>query len=148
MTSPINIEEKEKTLGQKAGIGAGVAAGALAGQQLAKKAGFKGVGQTLAGATGGALGGFASVIYALYNNTISFQMGYRTGMDAFTAAVLGGIGSMPGAVVGGLVIGVVRALSDGYLEARWTNSVVFGILILTLVFRPSGLLGAKLRDKV
>ncbi|NBV63601.1 MAG: branched-chain amino acid ABC transporter permease, partial [Planctomycetes bacterium] len=97
---------------------------------------------------GGALGGFASVIYALYNNTISFQMGYRTGMDAFTAAVLGGIGSMPGAVVGGLVIGLVRALSDGYLEARWTNSVVFGILILTLVFRPSGLLGAKLRDKV
>ncbi len=97
---------------------------------------------------GGALGGFASVIYALYNNTISFQMGYRTGMDAFTAAVLGGIGSMPGAVVGGLVIGVARALSDGYIEARWTNSVVFAILIATLVFRPSGLLGAKLRDKV
>ncbi len=97
---------------------------------------------------GGAIGGFASVIYALYNNTISFQMGYRTGMDAFTAAVLGGIGSMPGAVVGGLLIGVARALSDGYIEARWTNSVVFGILILTLVFRPSGLLGAKLRDKV
>jgi branched-chain amino acid transport system permease protein len=97
---------------------------------------------------GGALGGFASVIYALYNNTISFQMGYRTGMDAFTAAVLGGIGSMPGAVVGGLLIGVARALSDGYIEARWTNSVVFAILIATLVFRPSGLLGAKLRDKV
>ena len=97
---------------------------------------------------GGALGGFASVIYALYNNTISFQMGYRTGMDAFTAAVLGGIGSLPGAVVGGLLIGVARALSDGYIEARWTNSVVFAILIATLVFRPSGLLGAKLRDKV
>ena len=97
---------------------------------------------------GGALGGFASVIYALYNNTISFQMGYRTGMDAFTAAVLGGIGSLPGAVVGGIVIGLVRALSDGYIEARWTNSVVFGILILTLVFRPSGILGAKLREKV
>ena len=97
---------------------------------------------------GGALGGFASVIYALYNNTISFQMGYRTGMDAFTAAVLGGIGSMPGAVVGGLLIGVARALSDGYIEARWTNSVVFAILIATLVFRPSGLLGARLRDKV
>ncbi len=97
---------------------------------------------------GGGLGGFASVIYALYNNTISFQMGYRTGMDAFTAAVLGGIGSMPGAVVGGLLIGVARAISDGYIEARWTNSVVFAILIATLVFRPSGLLGAKLRDKV
>jgi branched-chain amino acid transport system permease protein len=97
---------------------------------------------------GGALGGFASVIYALYNNSINFQMGYRTGMDAFTAAVLGGIGSMPGAVVGGLLIGVARAMSDGYLETRWTNSVVFAILIATLVFRPSGLLGAKLRDKV
>jgi branched-chain amino acid transport system permease protein len=69
-------------------------------------------------------------------------------MDAFTAAVLGGVGSMPGAVVGGLLIGVARALSDGYIEARWTNSVVFAILIATLVFRPSGLLGAKLRDKV
>jgi len=50
--------------------------------------------------------------------------------------------------VGGIVIGLVRALSDGYIEARWTNSVVFGILILTLVFRPSGILGAKLREKV
>ena len=67
---------------------------------------------------------------------------------AFAAAVLGGIGSMPGAVVGGLLIGVARAISDGYIEARWTNSVVFAILIATLVFRPSGLLGAKLRDKV
>ncbi|MFO0895053.1 MAG: branched-chain amino acid ABC transporter permease [Phycisphaerales bacterium] len=97
---------------------------------------------------GGALGGFAVVVYALYNGSISFQMGYRTGMDAFTAAVLGGIGSLPGAVLGGLLIGLVRALSDGYLEARWTPSVVFGILILVLVFRPSGLLGARLREKV
>jgi branched-chain amino acid transport system permease protein len=97
---------------------------------------------------GGALGGFATVVYSLYNNTISFQMGYRMGMDAFIAAVLGGIGNLPGAVLGGLLIGVVRAMSDGYIEARWTNAVVFGILILILVFRPSGLLGAKLREKV
>ena len=97
---------------------------------------------------GGALGGAASVIYALYNNTIRFDMGYRAGMDAFTAAVLGGIGSLPGAMLGGLLIGVVRALSDQYIEARWTNAVVFAILILILVFRPSGLLGAKLREKV
>jgi branched-chain amino acid transport system permease protein len=97
---------------------------------------------------GGALGGFASVVYSLYNNTISFQMGYRMGMDAFVAAVLGGIGNLPGAVLGGLVIGVVRGMSDQYLEARWTNAVVFGILVLILVFRPNGLLGAKLREKV
>jgi branched-chain amino acid transport system permease protein len=97
---------------------------------------------------GGALGGFASVIYALYNNTISFQMGYRAGMDAFTAAVLGGIGSMPGAVAGALVIGLVRAMSDGYLETRWTNTIVFGILVLILIFRPSGLLGSRAKEKV
>jgi len=97
---------------------------------------------------GGALGGFASVIYALYNNTISFQMGYRAGMDAFTAAVLGGIGSMPGAVAGALVIGLVRAMSDGYLETRWTNTLVFGILVLILIFRPSGLLGSRAKEKV
>jgi branched-chain amino acid transport system permease protein len=97
---------------------------------------------------GGALGGFATVVYAVYNQSVNFQMGYRMGMDAFIAAVLGGIGNLPGAVLGGLMIGVVRAMSDGYIEARWTNSVVFGILILILVFRPSGLLGAKLREKV
>ncbi len=97
---------------------------------------------------GGALGGFGIVVYALYNGSISFQMGYRTGMDAFTAAVLGGIGSLPGAVLGGLLIGLLRAFSEGYLEARWTPSVVFAVLILVLVFRPSGLLGARLREKV
>lgn len=97
---------------------------------------------------GGALAGFASVIYALYNNTIYFQMGYRIGIDAFTAAVLGGIGNLPGAVLGGLSIGLVRAMSDQYLETRWTNVVVFTILILILVFRPSGLLGKKVREKV
>jgi branched-chain amino acid transport system permease protein len=97
---------------------------------------------------GGALGGVASVIYSLYNNTIYFQMGYRAGIDAFTAAVLGGIGSLPGAVLGGLCIGLVRAFSDQYLETRWTNVMVFAVLILVLVFRPSGLLGTKAREKV
>ncbi len=97
---------------------------------------------------GGALAGVASVVYALYNNTIYFQMGYRAGIDAFTAAVLGGIGSLPGAVLGGLLIGLVRAFSDQYLETRWTNVMVFTILILVLVFQPSGLLGAKQREKV
>ncbi len=97
---------------------------------------------------GGALAGVASVVYALYNNTIYFQMGYRVGMDAFTAAVLGGIGNLPGAVLGGLVIGIFRALSDQYVATQWTNVVVFTVLILVLVFRPSGLLGTSVKDKV
>jgi len=97
---------------------------------------------------GGFLGGAASVMWSLYNNTISFQMGFRAGMDAFTAAVLGGIGSLPGAMIGGVLIGLIRAMSDQYIETRWTNVVVFGVLILILVFRPSGLMGLKQREKV
>lgn len=97
---------------------------------------------------GGALAGAASVIYALYNNTVFFQMGYRVGIDAFTAAVLGGIGNLTGAALGGIVIGLLRAASDQYLASQWTNVVVFTALILVLVFRPAGLLGARVRDKV
>ena len=104
------------------------------------------IGQTFL--IGGGLAGVASVIFALYNNTIYFQMGYRAGIDAFTAAVLGGIGNLPGAVLGGIVIGLARAFSDQYLETRWTNVLVFAVLILVLVFRPSGLLGAKQKEKV
>lgn len=62
--------------------------------------------------------------------------------------MLGGIGHLPGAVLGGLVIGVVRAFSDQYIATRWTNVVVFAILILVLVFRPGGLLMAKAKEKV
>jgi branched-chain amino acid transport system permease protein len=97
---------------------------------------------------GGALAGVASVVYATYNNTIYFQMGFRVGIDAFTAAVLGGIGNLPGAVLGGLLIGLIRAMSDQYIATQWTNVMVFSILILVLVFRPSGLLGAHTREKV
>lgn len=97
---------------------------------------------------GGSLGGFAAVIYSFYVNTVQFQMGFTIGMEAFTAAVLGGIGNLPGATLGGLLIGLIKAFSDVYIEARWTNSVVFGILILILIFRPSGLLGAKTKEKV
>jgi branched-chain amino acid transport system permease protein len=96
---------------------------------------------------GGALAGVAAVVRALYDNTIDFQMGYRTGLDAFTAAVLGGIGNLPGAVVGALVIGLVRAFSDQYLASVWSNTAVFAVLILALVFRPAGLLGARVRER-
>ena len=74
--------------------------------------------------------------------------GLPAGIDAFTAAVLGGIGSLPGAVLGGLVIGLARAFCDQYLETRWTNVLVFAVLILVLVFRPSGLLGSRAKEKV
>jgi branched-chain amino acid transport system permease protein len=99
---------------------------------------------------GGALAGVASVVSALYNNSIDFQMGYRNGMDAFTAAVLGGIGSLPGAVLGGLVIGLARAVMEGLVPngGQWSTTVVFTVLILVLVFRPTGLLGSPVREKV
>jgi branched-chain amino acid transport system permease protein len=97
---------------------------------------------------GGALAGVASIIYSLYNNTVFFQMGYRVGVDAFTAAVLGGIGNLLGAVLGGILIGLIRALSDQYIATEWTNTFVFGILIAVLVFRPSGLLGKTHKEKV
>jgi branched-chain amino acid transport system permease protein len=97
---------------------------------------------------GGALGGLAAVVYPLFNPTIYFQLGFRSGLDAFTAAVLGGIGNLPGAMVGGVLIGLVRSMSDQYIATRWTNSIVFGILVLLLLFRPSGLLGARMREKV
>jgi branched-chain amino acid transport system permease protein len=103
---------------------------------------------TAAFALGGALAGAASVAYALYINTVSFQMGYQIGLFAFTAAVLGGIGRIPGAVLGGLVMGLVRALGSAYFGERWTAALVFVILIAILVFRPAGLLGTRAKEKV
>jgi len=97
---------------------------------------------------GGGLAGFAAVIYSLYINTIHYQMGYQNGLYAFTAAVVGGIGNIPGAVLGGLLLGLVRAYSDQFIGAQWQPAVLFGILILILIFRPAGLLGSTAREKV
>jgi branched-chain amino acid transport system permease protein len=99
-------------------------------------------------ALGGALAGFAALISVLYNPTVNFQMGYQNGLYAFTAAVVGGIGNIPGAVLGGIVIGLVRSLGTGYVGERWTGAIVFAILILILVFRPAGLLGRSTKEKV
>jgi branched-chain amino acid transport system permease protein len=99
-------------------------------------------------AIGGALAGFASVIYGLYINTINYQIGYQNGLYAFTAAVLGGIGNIVGAVVGGIVIGLVRAMSDQFIGAQWQPAVLFGLLIFILVFRPAGILGTHAKEKV
>jgi len=104
---------------------------------------------------GGALAGAAGMIALFYNQSARFQMGFQYGLFAFTAAVLGGIGNLPGAVVGGFVIGLIWSYSDGYMGnfvdgwgSQWTNSVIFAILILVLVFKPSGLFGTHTVEKV
>jgi branched-chain amino acid transport system permease protein len=94
-------------------------------------------------ALGGALAGAGGAIYALSIGTTNFQLGFRLGLFAFTAAVLGGIGNLNGAVLGGLLLGLIAAYNDGFGDARWTTTIIFSILILILVFRPSGLLGEQ-----
>jgi branched-chain amino acid transport system permease protein len=96
---------------------------------------------------GPALGAAAGVLFAMFYGVVLWNMGFLAGIKAFTAAVLGGIGNMPGAALGGLVIGFLSAWSDQYISARWTNALVFSILILVLVFRPHGLLGERAADK-
>ena len=99
-------------------------------------------------AIGGALAGIASVVYGLYFNTVGYQMGFQNGVYAFTAAVLGGIGNIPGAVLGGLVIGLVRSLGSKYVGEEWSEALIFAILIVILLFRPTGLLGSRVREKI
>jgi branched-chain amino acid transport system permease protein len=96
---------------------------------------------------GGALAGAAGMVHGLYYNIGQWWMGYQAGLRAFTAAVLGGIGNMPGAALGGFVIGLLSTWSDQYISARWTNAIVFSILILVLVLRPRGLLGESTPEK-
>jgi branched-chain amino acid transport system permease protein len=96
---------------------------------------------------GGALAGAAGVVQGIYYNIGQWWMGYQAGLRAFTAAVLGGIGNMPGAALGGFAIGILSAWSDQLISARWTNAIVFSVLILVLVFRPHGLLGERVPEK-
>ena len=95
---------------------------------------------------GGLLAGAAGMIYALYNGTIQYNQGFTAGLIAFTAAVMGGIGNLKGAVVGGLIIGVIQSISDTHFGQVWTPAVVFAILILIMVFKPQGLFGEETRE--
>jgi branched-chain amino acid transport system permease protein len=95
---------------------------------------------------GGMLAGAAGLIYALYQTTIWFFQGFTAGLVAFTAAVMGGIGNVRGAVLGGLIIGFIQQISDNRIGSQWTPVVVFAYLILIMVFKPSGLLGEQTRD--
>jgi branched-chain amino acid transport system permease protein len=96
---------------------------------------------------GALLAGAGGMIWGLYFNTVSYNLGFRTGLIAFTSAVFGGIGNIPGAALGGMVIGLVAAFSDAYIGSKWTQVVIFGILIGVLVFRPTGLLGMRVPEK-
>jgi branched-chain amino acid transport system permease protein len=95
---------------------------------------------------GGMLAGAAGLIYALYQTTIWYFQGFTAGLVAFTAAVMGGIGNVRGAVLGGLIIGFIQQISDNRIGSEWTPAVVFAYLILIMVFKPSGLLGEQTRD--
>jgi branched-chain amino acid transport system permease protein len=97
---------------------------------------------------GGLMAGAAGLIYGLYNQTVQFNMGFTAGLIAFTAAVMGGIGNLKGAVVGGLIIGIIQQTAESRLEdgSAWAPAVVFAILIIVMVFRPQGLFGEETRE--
>ncbi len=102
---------------------------------------------------GGMLAGAAGLIYALYQTTIWYFQGFTAGLIAFTAAVMGGIGNIKGAVLGGFIIGIIQQICDNRDELwifpfgpSWTPAYVFGFLVLIMVFKPSGLLGEQTRE--
>jgi branched-chain amino acid transport system permease protein len=95
---------------------------------------------------GGLLAGAAGLVYALYETGIRYDQGFRAGLIAFTAAVMGGIGNLKGAVLGGLIIGGIQQISDNRIGGQWTPAIVFAYLVLIMVFRPQGLLGEETRE--
>jgi branched-chain amino acid transport system permease protein len=90
---------------------------------------------------GSALAGAGGLIFGLYYNFTSFIIGFTAGLRAFTAAVLGGIGNIPGAMAGGIIIGLIEAMGGQFIATAWTDVIIFSILVLVLVFRPAGLFG-------
>jgi branched-chain amino acid transport system permease protein len=96
---------------------------------------------------GSALAGAGSLFFGLYYGFTGYYIGYTTGLRAFTSAVLGGIGNIPGAVLGGLLIGLIQSLGGQFLEVKWTDVIIFSILIVVMVFRPAGLLGSQAPQK-
>jgi branched-chain amino acid transport system permease protein len=99
---------------------------------------------------GGALGGVAGALNGMYYGSIKYNMGFVPGMKAFTAAVLGGIGNVPGAMLGGMILGILESLAAGLIPngSEWKDVVAFTMLILILLIRPEGLLGKPVSQKV
>jgi len=97
---------------------------------------------------GAALAAVAGTLYLLYYGVVSFSDGFVPGVKAFTAAVLGGIGSLPGAVLGGLIIGLIETFWSAYFSIEYKDVAAFLILIVVLIFKPSGILGRPEVEKV
>jgi branched-chain amino acid transport system permease protein len=97
---------------------------------------------------GAGLAGIAGLMVLLYYGQIDFYIGFLAGIKAFTAAVLGGIGSLPGAMVGGLLIGLIEVFWSGYFSVEYKDVATFSILVMVLIFRPTGLLGRPDLEKV
>jgi branched-chain amino acid transport system permease protein len=97
---------------------------------------------------GPALGAVAGIFSGMYYGSIVFYMGFLPGMKAFTAAVIGGIGNLRGAMLGGFLLGIVEALASGFISTGYKDVIAFAILILVLIFRPGGLLGESVVEKV
>jgi branched-chain amino acid transport system permease protein len=95
---------------------------------------------------GGLMAGAAGLIYALYQTDVWFFAGFTAGLIAFTAAVMGGIGNLMGAVIGGLIIGIIQQISDNRIGTEWTPAIVFAYLVMIMVFRPQGILGEQTRE--
>jgi branched-chain amino acid transport system permease protein len=96
---------------------------------------------------GSALAGGGGMVYGMYYGQITFNMGFSAGLKAFTAAVLGGIGNTTGAALGGFIIGFLEVFSAQFGVSRWAEAIVFAVLIIVLVFRPSGLLGQPIGER-
>lgn len=103
---------------------------------------------TLTFAIGSALAAFASIFYGMAYVYIKPTTGAMPGIKAFTAAVFGGIGSIPGAMLGGILLGMIEQFSKTYISTLWADAIVFGVLVLVLVVKPTGLLGKKISEKV
>ncbi len=97
---------------------------------------------------GPGLGGIAGMIVALYYGSFDFNLGWTFGLKAFIAAILGGIGNIPGAMLGGMILGIVETFASGYISPQWKDVIAYLILIVILIFRPTGLLGERVAEKV
>jgi branched-chain amino acid transport system permease protein len=97
---------------------------------------------------GSALAAIAGVMVSMYDNVLVFDAGYRVGLKAFTAAILGGIGNIPGAVLGAMILGLTEALTTLWVGSEWNDVTTFAMLMLVLLLRPRGLLGERVADKV
>lgn len=98
-------------------------------------------------ALGSSLGGLAGILVAMYYSTLSATMGYNAGVKAFAAAVLGGIGSVPGAMLGGVVLGIAETLGAGYVSSQYRDGLGYAVMIAVILLRPSGILGKSVTQK-